>query len=168
MLHYFLSFHLWVACIPDVDILPILTAVDLLICCLVIKYKFDLQARAATHFVTVLREYLESIFSDLRLHTITNVQCNEKVILPTSRSLITLISIIRFVEKSFVVPFQVSILLKDSYIYSFPERDQPFIKVHALPIIIIVFYIAMSSISHSPSISSCPDTILKGGYHFPV
>ncbi|KAL1550101.1 hypothetical protein AAHA92_18109 [Salvia divinorum] len=65
-------------------------------------YKCDtVQSRAAIKFVTVLRKYLESICSDLRLHTITNVQSNEKV----------------------------AILIKDSYIDSFPLKDQHFIKL---------------------------------------
>ncbi|KAG6426964.1 hypothetical protein SASPL_111203 [Salvia splendens] len=65
-------------------------------------YKCDaVQSRFAIKFVTVLRKYLESICSDLRLHTITNVQSNQKV----------------------------AILIKDSYIDSFPIKDQPFIKL---------------------------------------
>ncbi|XP_049411105.1 uncharacterized protein LOC125874290 isoform X1 [Solanum stenotomum] len=61
----------------------------------------EVQAEAATQFLTVLRRYLESLCSDLRSHTITSVQSNSD---------------------------RVSILLKDSFIDSFPGRDQPFVK----------------------------------------
>ncbi|XP_042050034.1 uncharacterized protein LOC121795567 [Salvia splendens] len=65
-------------------------------------YKCDaVQSRYAIKLVSALRKYLESICSDLRFHTITNVQSNEKV----------------------------AILIKDSYIDSFPIKDQPFIKL---------------------------------------
>eukprot|EP01018_Ginkgo_biloba_P031518 Gb_22867 [translate_table: standard] len=62
----------------------------------------DVQAKAVEHFLSVLRSYLESFCSDLRSHTITNVQSNDD---------------------------RVSLLLKDSFIDSFPSRDQPFIKL---------------------------------------
>ena len=35
-----------------------------------------MQAEAAAQFLTVMRRYLESLFSDLRSHTITSVQSN--------------------------------------------------------------------------------------------
>lgn len=62
----------------------------------------ETQAEAAGQFLKVTRGYLESLCSDLRLHTITSVQSNND---------------------------RVSLLLKDSFIDSFPSRDQPFIKL---------------------------------------
>ncbi|XP_058005811.1 uncharacterized protein LOC110660094 isoform X3 [Hevea brasiliensis] len=62
----------------------------------------ETQAKAATKFLTIMRRYLESICSDLRSHTITNVQSNND---------------------------RVCLLLKDSFIDSFPNRDRPFIKL---------------------------------------
>ncbi|CAH9132864.1 unnamed protein product [Cuscuta epithymum] len=62
----------------------------------------DVQAEAATKFLTVMRQYLESLCSDLRTHTITSVQSNND---------------------------RVSLLMKDSFIASFPTRDQSFIKL---------------------------------------
>ncbi|XP_051120453.1 uncharacterized protein LOC127244136 isoform X2 [Andrographis paniculata] len=61
----------------------------------------EVQAEAATQFLCVMRWYLESLCADLRMHTITSVQNNDKV----------------------------ALLLKDSFIESFPPRDQPFIKL---------------------------------------
>ncbi|KAM6565021.1 hypothetical protein CsatB_025019 [Cannabis sativa] len=61
----------------------------------------ETQAYAADKFLKVTRGYLESLCSDLRLHTITSVQSNND---------------------------RVSLLLKDSFIDSFSSRDQPFIK----------------------------------------
>ncbi|XP_059300813.1 uncharacterized protein LOC132053034 isoform X1 [Lycium ferocissimum] len=62
----------------------------------------EVQTEAAAQFLTVMRRYLESLCSDLRSHTITSVQSNSD---------------------------RVSILLKDSFIDSFPGRDQPFVKL---------------------------------------
>ncbi|KAJ9169683.1 hypothetical protein P3X46_017845 [Hevea brasiliensis] len=62
----------------------------------------ETQAEAATQFLTIMRRYLDSICSDLRSHTITNVQSNND---------------------------RVCLLLKDSFIDSFPSRDRPFIKL---------------------------------------
>ncbi|KAI3461001.1 hypothetical protein Pfo_017664 [Paulownia fortunei] len=62
----------------------------------------EVQAGAAAQFLIVMRRYLESLCADLRLHTITSVQSNYD---------------------------RVSILLKDSFIDSFPVRDQAFIKL---------------------------------------
>lgn len=62
----------------------------------------DVQTKAAEEFLAVLRSYFESFFSDLRSHTITNVQSNND---------------------------RVSLLLKDSFVDSFPIRDQSFIKL---------------------------------------
>lgn len=39
----------------------------------------DSQADAAIKFLKIMRHYLESICSDLRSHTITNVQSNDRV-----------------------------------------------------------------------------------------
>nr|VDD29101.1 unnamed protein product [Brassica oleracea] len=62
----------------------------------------ELQAEAATKFLRVMRDYMESLCSDLHSHTITSVQSNSD---------------------------RVSLLLKDSFIDSFPGRDRPFIKL---------------------------------------
>ncbi|KAK4408181.1 DENN domain-containing protein 5B [Sesamum angolense] len=61
----------------------------------------EVQADAAAQFLSVMNRYLESLCADLRLHTITSVQSNND---------------------------KVSILLRDSFIDSFPAKDQPFIK----------------------------------------
>ncbi|KAK9069012.1 hypothetical protein SSX86_013128 [Deinandra increscens subsp. villosa] len=59
------------------------------------------QIDAATQFLAAMRQHLESLCSNLSDHAITSVQCdNEKV----------------------------SVLLKESYIDSFPYRDRPFIR----------------------------------------
>ncbi|XP_047147114.1 uncharacterized protein LOC124819606 [Vigna umbellata] len=62
----------------------------------------EVQAEAATQFLNILWHYLESLCLNLKSHTITNVQSNKD---------------------------RVSLLLKDSFIDSFPARDQPFIKL---------------------------------------
>lgn len=62
----------------------------------------EVQAKAAAEFLNVMKRYLESLCSDLRSYTITNVQSNND---------------------------RVSLLLKDSFIDSFPSRDRPFIKL---------------------------------------
>ncbi|XP_010415945.1 PREDICTED: uncharacterized protein LOC104701884 [Camelina sativa] len=62
----------------------------------------EVQAEAATKFLSVMRDYMESLCSDLHSHTITSVQSNSD---------------------------RVSLLLKDSFIDSFPGRDRPFIKL---------------------------------------
>ncbi|XP_075517536.1 uncharacterized protein LOC142551919 [Primulina tabacum] len=59
------------------------------------------QVEAARAFLGVLRSYLDSICSNIRSHTITNVQSNND---------------------------KVSLLLKESFIDSFPSRDRPFMK----------------------------------------
>ncbi|KAK1287544.1 hypothetical protein QJS10_CPB19g01874 [Acorus calamus] len=61
----------------------------------------DVQVEAAKGFLAVLRSYLDSLCSNLRSHTITNVQSNDD---------------------------KVSLLLKESFIDSFPSRDRPFMK----------------------------------------
>ncbi|XP_054822378.1 uncharacterized protein LOC129320774 isoform X3 [Prosopis cineraria] len=61
----------------------------------------EVQSEAAAQFLDVMWRYMESLCSDMRLHTITNVQSNSD---------------------------RVSLLLKDSFIDSFPSRDRPFIK----------------------------------------
>ncbi|KAK6944755.1 uDENN domain, partial [Dillenia turbinata] len=67
----------------------------------------DIQIEAAKGFLTVLRSYLDSLCSNLRSHTITNVQSNDD---------------------------KVSLLLKESFIDSFPWRDRPFMKDFGGPI----------------------------------
>ncbi|KAF9610657.1 hypothetical protein IFM89_023913 [Coptis chinensis] len=62
----------------------------------------EVQAEAAVQFLNVTRHYLESLCSDLRSHTITSVQSNND---------------------------KVSLLFKDSFIDSFPNKDRPFIKL---------------------------------------
>ncbi|KAI4376499.1 hypothetical protein MLD38_014254 [Melastoma candidum] len=61
----------------------------------------EVQVEAAKGFLAVLRSYLDSLCSNLRSHTITNVQSNDD---------------------------KVSLLLKESFIDSFPSRDRPFMK----------------------------------------
>ncbi|KAL3642910.1 hypothetical protein CASFOL_013725 [Castilleja foliolosa] len=60
------------------------------------------QAEAAKGFLGVLRSYLDSLCSNIRSHTITNVQSNDD---------------------------KVSLLLKESFIESYPSRDRPFMKL---------------------------------------
>lgn len=62
----------------------------------------DAQVEAAKGFLAVLRSYLDSLCSNLRSHTITNVQSNND---------------------------KVSLILKESFIGSFPARDRPFMKL---------------------------------------
>ncbi|KAG8657110.1 hypothetical protein MANES_03G039600v8 [Manihot esculenta] len=62
----------------------------------------DVQVEAAKGFLAVLRSYLDSLCSNLPAHTITNVQSNND---------------------------KVSLLLKESFIDSFPHRDRPFMKL---------------------------------------
>ncbi|GAB4838026.1 hypothetical protein Ancab_027553 [Ancistrocladus abbreviatus] len=62
----------------------------------------DDQAEAAKGFLAVLRAYLDTLCSNLRSHTITNVQSNDD---------------------------KVSLLLKESFIDSFPSRDRAFMKL---------------------------------------
>ncbi|KAM0953144.1 hypothetical protein DsansV1_C02g0020901 [Dioscorea sansibarensis] len=65
-------------------------------------YRPFLMVEAAKGFLAVLRSYLDSLCSNLRSHTITNVQSNDD---------------------------KVSLLLKESFIDSFPSRDRPFMKL---------------------------------------
>ncbi|XBH87327.1 hypothetical protein VPH35_074804 [Triticum aestivum] len=62
----------------------------------------EVQAKASWQFLNVLRTYLESLCSELRYNTITNVQSDND---------------------------RVSLLLKDSFIDSFPSKDRPFMKL---------------------------------------
>lgn len=62
----------------------------------------DVQVEAAKGFLGELRSYLDSLCSNLRSHTITNVQSNDD---------------------------KVSLLLKESFIESFPSRNRPFMKL---------------------------------------
>lgn len=64
----------------------------------------DVQVEAAKGFLSVLRTYLDSLCSNLRSHTITNVQSNND---------------------------KVSLLLKESFIESYQNRDRPFMKLFA-------------------------------------
>ncbi|KAJ1439920.1 hypothetical protein SESBI_02144 [Sesbania bispinosa] len=59
---------------------------------------------AAKGFLLVLRSYLDDLCCNIRSHTITNVQSNDD---------------------------KVSLLLKESFIDSFPYRDRPFMKFYA-------------------------------------
>ncbi|KAK2358608.1 DENN (AEX-3) domain-containing protein [Trifolium repens] len=65
----------------------------------------EMQIGAAKGFLSVLRSYLDSLCYNIRSHTITNVQSNDD---------------------------KVSLLLKESFIDSFPYRDRPFMKVYFL------------------------------------
>ncbi|XP_010533026.1 PREDICTED: uncharacterized protein LOC104808888 [Tarenaya hassleriana] len=62
----------------------------------------DVQVEAAKGFLRVLRSYLDSLCSNLRSHTITNVQSNND---------------------------KVSLLFKESFIDSFPSRHRSFMKL---------------------------------------
>nr|KYP46856.1 DENN domain-containing protein 5B [Cajanus cajan] len=62
----------------------------------------EVQIEAAKGFLSVLRSYLDSLCYNIRSHTITNVQSNDD---------------------------KVSLLLKESFIDSFPYRDRPFMKL---------------------------------------
>ncbi|KAK7265431.1 hypothetical protein RJT34_33051 [Clitoria ternatea] len=62
----------------------------------------EYQIEAAKGFLSVLRSYLDSLCHNIRSHTITNVQSNDD---------------------------KVSLLLKESFIDSFPYRDRPFMKL---------------------------------------
>ncbi|KAJ6792658.1 Uncharacterized protein M6B38_238745 [Iris pallida] len=62
----------------------------------------EVQAEAARQFLNVIKCYMESFCSNLRAHTITNVQSNND---------------------------KVSLLLKDSFLDSFPSRERPFMKL---------------------------------------
>ncbi|KAK7411866.1 hypothetical protein VNO78_03309 [Psophocarpus tetragonolobus] len=62
----------------------------------------EVQIEAAKGFLSVLRTYLDSLCCNIRSHTITNVQSNDD---------------------------KVSLLLKESFIDSFPYRDRPFMKL---------------------------------------
>ncbi|KAL9228272.1 hypothetical protein vseg_003870 [Gypsophila vaccaria] len=62
----------------------------------------EVQAEAATRFSAVMKKYMESLCADFRSYSITSVQSNND---------------------------RVSLLLKDSFIDSFPSRDRSFIKL---------------------------------------
>ncbi|XP_047334311.1 uncharacterized protein LOC124938003 [Impatiens glandulifera] len=62
----------------------------------------DVQVEAAKGFLGVLRTYLDNLCSNLRSHTITNVQSNDD---------------------------KVSLLLKESFIESFSYKDRPFMRL---------------------------------------
>ncbi|KAL2997911.1 hypothetical protein AAZX31_09G066600 [Glycine max] len=65
----------------------------------------EVQTEAAKGFLSELRSYLDSLCYNIRSHTITNVQSNDD---------------------------KVSLLLKESFIDSFPYRDQPFMKLFSV------------------------------------
>ncbi|KAJ1437132.1 uDENN domain [Sesbania bispinosa] len=69
----------------------------------------EVQIEAAKNFLSVLRTYLDSLCCNIRSHTITNVQSNDD---------------------------KVSLLLKESFIDSFPYRDRPFMKVCSIALLI--------------------------------
>lgn len=94
-----------------------------------------IQIEAAKGFLSVLRSYLDSLCSNLRSHTITNVQSNNDKVS-------TFLQITMFSAKNFLYSFnvsllkmlesflfQVSLLLKESFIDSFPSRHRPFMRV---------------------------------------
>ncbi|KAB2620393.1 hypothetical protein D8674_040006 [Pyrus ussuriensis x Pyrus communis] len=62
----------------------------------------EVQVEAAGQFLEVMKKYAESLCSDLRSYTITSVQSNSD---------------------------RVSLLLKDSFIDSFPSKDRQFMKL---------------------------------------
>ncbi|PKA60007.1 hypothetical protein AXF42_Ash009691 [Apostasia shenzhenica] len=62
----------------------------------------EVQAEAAGSFLGIMKCYMESLCSNLRSHTITNIQANND---------------------------KVSLLLKESFIDSFPAKDRPFMKL---------------------------------------
>ncbi|KAJ3699159.1 hypothetical protein LUZ61_002864 [Rhynchospora tenuis] len=62
----------------------------------------DVQVEAAKGFLAVLRSYLDSLCANLRSHTITNVQSNND---------------------------KVSLLLRESFLGSFPYRERAFMKL---------------------------------------
>ncbi|KAM1684326.1 hypothetical protein ACFX15_034938 [Malus domestica] len=62
----------------------------------------EVQVEAAGQFLEVMKNYMESLCSDLRSYTITSVQSNSD---------------------------RVSLLLKESFIDSFPSKDRQFIKL---------------------------------------
>ncbi|XP_012440728.2 uncharacterized protein LOC105765973 isoform X1 [Gossypium raimondii] len=71
----------------------------------------EVQAEAAIQFLAIMRDYLESICANLRSHTITSVQSDQD---------------------------RVSLLLKDSFIDSFPIKDRPFIKVFYAVLVLMI------------------------------
>lgn len=80
-----------------------------------------------------MRWYLESLSANLRSHTITSVQSNHDRV-GTLGHIIYVVPwfLSELFSSSFFLRlfnFQVSLLLKDSFIDSFPSKDQPFIKV---------------------------------------
>ncbi|KAG6517724.1 hypothetical protein ZIOFF_021122 [Zingiber officinale] len=80
----------------------------------------DVQIEAAKGFLAVIRSYLDSFCSNLRSHTITNVQSNNDKVCSLNLTMCS---------SPMLSPDQVSVLLKDSYIDSFPYRDRPFMKL---------------------------------------
>ncbi|GAU19328.1 hypothetical protein TSUD_336140, partial [Trifolium subterraneum] len=87
----------------------------------------EVQAETATKFLNIMWHYLESLCSNLKSHTITSVQSNHD---------------------------RVSLLLKDSFIDSFPTRDQPFMKIRSFsPFYQILVYQTLRVATHNPPTS---------------
>lgn len=96
-----------------------------------------MQKEAAKGFLDVLRTYLDSLCSNLRSHTITNVQSNDDKVRFYWYPSIDFFKC-RFwslISKRIVCSYywyQVSLLLKESFIESFPSRNRPFMKVRKI------------------------------------
>ncbi|KAJ9543328.1 hypothetical protein OSB04_023035, partial [Centaurea solstitialis] len=79
------------------------------------------QNEAAAQFLTVMRQHLESLCSNLAAHAITSVQRDDDRVRRATNY--------KTVKTSTIDGYlQVSLLMKESYIDSFPARDRPFIK----------------------------------------
>lgn len=109
----FTSWHLYLICIFT---------------CFVWAY---MQTEAAAQFLNVMGHYLESLCSDLRSHAITSVQSNNDRVCSMNQLSIDWKFLRMYVLETNFSPFvsQVSILMKDSFISSFPIRDRAFVKV---------------------------------------
>ncbi|KAJ0774797.1 putative cDENN domain, tripartite DENN domain, DENN domain lobe protein [Helianthus annuus] len=84
------------------------------------------QIDAATQFLTCMRQHLESLCSNLSYHSITypNKRVRKTPPLTPSSSILRL-------SFSLSLYLQVSLLVKDSYIDSFPYRDRQFVTLLA-------------------------------------
>lgn len=104
-----------------------------------LRCNFDLQTECAAQFLNVMRKYMESLCSNLRSHTITSVQSNNdrvsestfcfafRIECPITNQSLTWLITMKL--SSLCLRFQVSLLLKDSFIDSFSSKDRPFVKV---------------------------------------
>lgn len=109
-------------------------------------YFFNQKVEAAKGFLDVLRLYMDSLCSNLQSHTITNVQSNnDKVCF-----LLQKISMLEaFFETTICFAIcQVSLLLKESFIDSFPSRHRPFMKVRS-PIFTFFFFVCINTVMKS-------------------